>query len=241
MSDFDNNKLDFVALSERIAAQTEAYNAQTEAYIDFTNALAKIIDQLKDMSVTLNSVHDDVLQDAIQKLIILHEQFKGHVELSKERNAYIVDQLEDYNSVLSHLGGEIERLKEKTDENVSDIIEKLDKQHGTLYKVLESHNSNSKDVNNHLKSIKEVLTNETNTKINQIINHNEGFNKDRQGWKDGTRKVGIILATISSIVVFIGMLLQFGIIKIDYFPSNDHVTHSVAAPPPKTNIDFKLK
>lgn len=161
------------ALSERIAAQTEAY-------MEFSNALIKIIENSAAMRDQL-SENSNLLKVEYNNLLI-----KTH-ELLAMMTKLLSATSEDNNIILKDLS------------DFKTIIESLEKRMIQIYEENTEINKQSK------------------TKIDLILSKVETTNKEINEVSTFRIRAKYVLGSLASVIAFILILDNFGVIKISWF------------------------
>jgi hypothetical protein len=193
-----DNNLDFNVLSERISAQTEAYEKVAHSLATIVDLIAELKDRIKedgnDSSLAFNNL--------ITTITIISTQLESYISFTRDSDALMVHHLADYNFVGQQLLLEIRKHQE--------VISHLD---DTLKNLLENdteeHSEISKNLLNLTESIASLnkLSQESAAKI-QIIYENKASLLNR------IKDAKYYILAMFTIITVVGALIQLGLFKI---------------------------
>ncbi len=194
----DDRNYDFSTLSERISAQTQAY-------VEFSNALVKIIEQTASIRDSVNDTNNHLLEDYRE----LNTKFQT---LLVDLNKFFSDNKNEH----SHINRDITSLKntlESFEEDLNGLIEQMEDNNNRVFGLIQTLVDNSK--NN-----KELATTETNSQqasINALIAKIENQSKVIASFQKSIDKSKVFIWAAGGLITLIGVLSQFGILKILWF------------------------
>ena len=194
----ENNNLDFNVLSERITAQTEAYEK-------FAQSLAKILDLLNELKEKVKNQGDDAavaFRDLVKTITIISTQLESYVAFTRDSDALMVQNLADYNMVSQQLLIEIRRHQE----NVAELND-------TLAEILSSENvrfseltSTLAKLSNNVESIHNVLQ--------TVAKQTEDMSASKTNITDKIKGAKYYILAFLTLIAIIESLIQFGILNI---------------------------
>jgi chromosome segregation ATPase len=126
-----DNNLDFNVLSERISAQTEAYEK-------FAQSLARILELLDELKSKIKDQGDNssgAFKELVKTITIISTQLESYVNFTRDSDAQMVQHLADYNLVGQQLLMEIRKHQESVVE-LNETLENLVDNGGTNHKEL---------------------------------------------------------------------------------------------------------
>ena len=193
-----DNNLDFNVLSERISAQTEAYEK-------FAQSLARILELLDELKSEIKDGNDNsssAFKELVKTITIISTQLEAYISFTRDSDALMVQHLGDYNLVGQQLLLEIKKHQEsvtKLNETLEELVEVGGLNHKELSKVF---NQLSKDIT--------ALTNVSNTTATQM----QDLYNSKSNWLDKIKGAKFYILAILTIVGIIETLIQFGLLRI---------------------------
>lgn len=194
----ENNNLDFNVLSERITAQTEAYEK-------FAQSLAKILDLLNELKEKVKNQGDDAavaFRDLVKTITIISTQLESYVAFTRDSDALMVQNLADYNMVSQQLLVEIRRHQE----NVAELNE-------TLSEILNSENVRFAELTTTLSKLSTNIES-IHTVLQTVAKQTEDMSNSKTNIADKIKGAKYYIFAFLTLVAIIESLIQFGILNI---------------------------
>lgn len=194
----DDRNYDFSTLSERISAQTQAY-------VEFSNALVKIIEQTASIRDSVNDTNNHLLEDYRE----LNSKFQT---LLVDLNKFFSDNKNEH----SHINRDISTLKttlESFEENLNELIEQLESSNNQVFGLIQ-------DLVESTKKNKEIAKTETSSQqasIDSLVKQIDNQSKLIASFQKSVDKSKVFIWAAGGLITLIGVLSQFGIIKIQWF------------------------
>lgn len=194
----ENNNLDFNVLSERITAQTEAYEK-------FAQSLAKILDLLNELKEKVKNQGDDAavaFRDLVKTITIISTQLESYVAFTRDSDALMVQNLADYNMVSQQLLVEIRRHQE----NVAELNE-------TLSEILNSENVRFAELTTTLSKLSTNIESIHNV-LQTVAKQTEDMSNSKTNIADKIKGAKYYIFAFLTLIAIIESLIQFGILNI---------------------------
>jgi len=191
-----NNNLDFNVLSERISAQTEAYEK-------FAQSLARILELLDELKNKIKDGKDDssgAFKELVKTITIISAQLESYISFTRDSDALMVQHLGDYNLVGQQLLLEIKKHQESVvelNENLEKLVDLGGINHNELAKVF---NQLSKDILSLT-----AVSNNTATQMQALYN-------SKSNWLDKIKGARFYVFAILTLIGVIESLVQIGLL-----------------------------
>jgi seryl-tRNA synthetase len=194
----DNRNYDFTTLSERISAQTQAY-------VEFSNALVKIIEQTASIrdSVSENNTH--LLEDYRQ----LNNKFQT---LLIDLNKFFNENTSQHNNIERDLES-IKTALSNYENKLKELIDEMEDNNSKLFGMIETIIKNSKEDQKSLA----IETAENHTSMETLVKQISQQNDLIVSFTHTVNKFKVFFWAASALITILGVLSQFGILKILWF------------------------
>lgn len=195
--EMDNN-LDFNVLSERIIAQTEAY----EKFAQSLARILELIDELKDKIREQGDDSSGAFKELVRTITIISTQLESYVSFTKDSDALMVQHLADYNLIGQQLLIEIRKHQESVialNETLEKLVDSGTLRHDELATVFHQLSVDIKAL--------AVVSDKTSTQIQVLYNN-------KSGWIDRVKSTRYYILAILTIIGIIGTLIQLGLFRI---------------------------
>ena len=212
--------LDFNSLSERITAQTEAYEK-------FSAALVRILEMLDNVE-DAQALSTNTLTELLKSVVSTGEQLRHHMQSAKDSDREIISQLGDVRRLAHEFNTELTLQTEHVDELLSAtrvLTRKIEDGERT-------YTENAQEIMSRLVSVDamSLTTSKVTFDTNKLIEENVRLMKEREAQnglmatqvgslfdsdkslKAAKMKLRIVFGVIGGIVTTLGMLEQFGVI-----------------------------
>lgn len=193
-----DNNLDFNVLSERIIAQTEAY----EKFAQSLARILELIDELKDKIKEQGDDSSGAFKELVRTITIISTQLESYVSFTKDSDALMVQHLADYNLIGQQLLIEIRKHQESVialNETLEKLVDSGTLRHDELAKVF---NQLSVDIN-----ALAAVSDKTATQIQVLYNN-------KSSWIDRIKETKYYILAIITLIGIIEALIQLGILRI---------------------------
>lgn len=193
-----DNNLDFNVLSERIIAQTEAY----EKFAQSLARILELIDELKDKIKEQGDDSSGAFKELVRTITIISTQLESYVSFTKDSDALMVQHLADYNLIGQQLLIEIRKHQESVielNETLEKLVDSGSLRHDELAKVF---NQLSDDI----KALAAV-SDKTSTQIQVLYN-------SKSSWLDNIKSTKYYILAVITLIGVIEALIQLGILRI---------------------------
>jgi len=193
-----DNNLDFNVLSERISAQTEAYEK-------FALSLSKILELLDELKSRIKEDENDsslAFADLIKTITIISTQLESYISFTRDSDALMVQHLADYNFVGQQLLVEIRKHQE--------VVVELNE---TLENLVGNSKNEYSEISNALVKISQnisTLTDVSKTSASQI----EVIYQNKTSFLNRIKDAKYYILAIFTIITIVGALIQLGLFKI---------------------------
>ena len=193
-----DNNLDFNVLSERIIAQTEAY----EKFAQSLARILELIDELKDKIKEQGDDSSGAFKELVRTITIISTQLESYVSFTKDSDALMVQHLADYNLIGQQLLIEIRKHQESVialNETLEKLVDSGTLRHDELAKVFHQL---SLDIN-----ALAAVSDKTATQIQVLYNN-------KSSWIDRIKETKYYILAIITLIGIIEALIQLGILRI---------------------------
>lgn len=193
-----DNNLDFNVLSERIIAQTEAY----EKFAQSLARILELIDELKDKIKEQGDDSSGAFKELVRTITIISTQLESYVSFTKDSDALMVQHLADYNLIGQQLLIEIRKHQESVialNETLEKLVDSGTLRHDELAKVF---NQLSVDIN-----ALAAVSDKTATQIQVLYNN-------KSSWIDRIKETKYYILAIITLIGIIEAMIQLGILRI---------------------------
>jgi len=201
----DNAALDFNALSERIIAQTEAYEK-------FAQALAKILELLDEVKESLHDQdieNSDIMRDLAKAITVIGTQLEAYIAFTKDSDVQMVKNLAEYNNVNQQFIVELKNNREAIDE-LDTLFRDVS---ANINKRFEGYEAKFQESSELLEVLKE-----TNLRMaNQVAS----IYKAKQGWGVTLRSWKIYVVAFITILGLLGGAIQLGWLTLKWGNTHD--------------------
>lgn len=193
-----DNNLDFNVLSERISAQTEAYEK-------FALSLSKILELLDELKSRIKDDGNEsslAFADLIKTITIISTQLESYISFTRDSDALMVQHLADYNFVGQQLLIEIRKHQE--------VVVELNE---TLENLVGNNKHEYGEISNALVKIAQnisTLTDVSKTSASQI----EVIYQNKNSFWNKVKDAKYYILAIFTIITIVGALIQLGLFKI---------------------------
>lgn len=193
-----DNNLDFNVLSERISAQTEAYEK-------FALSLSKILELLDELKSRIKDDGNEsslAFADLIKTITIISTQLESYISFTRDSDALMVQHLADYNFVGQQLLIEIRKHQE--------VVVELNE---TLENLVGNNKHEYGEISNALVKIAQnisTLTEVSKTSASQI----EVIYQNKTSFLNRIKDAKYYILAIFTIITIVGALIQLGLFKI---------------------------
>ena len=193
-----DNNLDFNVLSERISAQTEAYEK-------FALSLSKILELLDELKSRIKDDGNEsslAFADLIKTITIISTQLESYISFTRDSDALMVQHLADYNFVGQQLLIEIRKHQE--------VVVELNE---TLENLVGNNKHEYSEISNALVKIAQnisTLTEVSKTSASQI----EVIYQNKTSFLNRIKDAKYYILAIFTIITIVGALIQLGLFKI---------------------------
>jgi chromosome segregation ATPase len=193
-----DNNLDFNVLSERISAQTDAY----EKYAQSLTKILELLDEIKSRVKEEGGKSSIASKDLIKTITIISTQLESYISFTRDSDALMVQHLADYNFVGQQLLLEIKKHKD----SVTELNE-------TLENLVESTNTEYIELFKTLKSVESSIENLTES--NRISSEKiDVIYQNKTGLINTIKSAKYYILAVFTIITIIGALIQLGLFKI---------------------------
>jgi chromosome segregation ATPase len=195
--EMDNN-LDFNVLSERIIAQTEAY----EKFAQSLARILELIDELKDKMKEQGDDSSGAFKELVRTITIISTQLESYVSFTKDSDALMVQHLADYNLIGQQLLIEIRKHQESVialNETLEKLVDSGTLRHDELAKVFHQL---SVDIN-----ALTAVSDKTATQIQVLYNN-------KSSWLDRIKGTRYYILAVLTLIGIIEALIQLGLLRI---------------------------
>jgi len=193
-----DNNLDFNVLSERISAQTEAYEK-------FAQSLARILELLDELKDKIKEQGDEsslAFKDLVKTITIISTQLESYISFTRDSDALMVQHLADYNLVGQQLLLEIRKHQESVTElnkTLENLVGSGNAQHKELAVVF---NQLAKDIS--------ALTSISTSTASQM----QTLYNSKKGWLDKIKSARYYILAVLTLIGVVESLVQLGVIHI---------------------------
>lgn len=193
-----DNNLDFNVLSERISAQTEAY----EKFALSLSKILELFDELKSRIKDDGNESSLAFADLIKTITIISTQLESYISFTRDSDALMVQHLADYNFVGQQLLIEIRKHQE--------VVVELNE---TLENLVGNNKHEYSEISNALVKIAQnisTLTDVSKTSASQI----EVIYQNKNSFWNKVKDAKYYILAIFTIITIVGALIQLGLFKI---------------------------
>lgn len=193
-----DNNLDFNVLSERISAQTEAY----EKFALSLSKILELLDELKSRIKEDGNGSSLAFRDLIKTITIISTQLESYISFTRDGDSLMVQHLADYNFVGQQLLLEIRKHQE--------IVVELNE---TLENLVESGSHEHNEISNILMK----LTNDISTLVDisqKSASQIEVIYQNKNSFWNKVKDAKYYIVAIFTIITIVGALIQLGLFKI---------------------------
>lgn len=193
-----DNNLDFNVLSERISAQTEAYEK-------FAQSLARILELLDELKDKIKEQGDEsslAFKDLVKTITIISTQLESYISFTRDSDALMVQHLADYNLVGQQLLMEIRKHQESVtelNETLENLVNSEDAQHKELSTVFTQL---AKDIS--------ALTSISTSTASQM----QTLYNSKKSWLDKIKSARYYILAVLTLIGIVESLVQLGVIHI---------------------------
>lgn len=193
-----DNNLDFNVLSERISAQTEAY----EKFAQSLFRILELLDELKSRIKDDGNESSVAFNNLIKTIAIISTQLESYISFTRDSDALMVQHLADYNFVGQQLLLEIKKHQESVvelSETLNNLVTSGGHQHNEIFKTL-------------IKIAQDVsaLTDVSQTAASKI----EVIFQNKTSILNRIKDAKYYILAIFTLVTIVGALIQLGLFKI---------------------------
>lgn len=193
-----DNNLDFNVLSERISAQTEAY----EKFAQSLFRILELLDELKSRIKDDGNESSVAFHDLIKTITIISTQLESYISFTRDSDALMVQHLADYNFVGQQLLLEIKKHQESVvelSETLNNLVESGGDKHNEISKTL-------------IKIAQDVsaLTDVSQTAASKI----EVIYQNKTNILNRIKDAKYYIFAVFTLITIVGALIQLGLFKI---------------------------
>lgn len=193
-----DNNLDFNVLSERISAQTEAY----EKFAQSLFKILELLDELKSRIKDDGNESSAAFHDLIKTITIISTQLESYISFARDSDALMVQHLADYNFVGQQLLLEIKKHQESVvelSETLNNLVESGGNKHNEISKTL-------------IKIAQDVsaLTDASQTAASKI----EVIYQNKTNILNRIKDAKYYILAVFTLITIVGALIQLGLFKI---------------------------
>lgn len=193
-----DNNLDFNVLSERISAQTEAY----EKFAQSLARILELLDELKDKIKDQGDNSSGAFKELVKTITIISTQLESYVNFTRESDVQMVQHLADYNLVGQQLLIEIRKHQESVVE-LNETLENLVDNGGTNHKELTKvFTQISADIS--------ALTSVSNTTALQM----QVLYNNKSNWIEKIKGARFYIFAILTLIGIVESMVQLGLLHI---------------------------